>query len=140
MNSERKRKFEEEKEQLLNEIFSTLSTLHRRKTGERGATFDLSCVTSMDSKANFLADCEKMDLKMPALVHFLESVAFSGIIRDLLGRKTEAIVHLYLLQGYDFASRDFGSASDPYVVITCGDHVVNQQDDYQSNEPNPRFN
>ena len=51
----------------------------------------------MDKKASFIADCEKMELRMPEMIHFMEGVAFSGIIRDLLGRKTEAIVHLYLI-------------------------------------------
>ena len=40
----------------------------------------------MDAKASFIADCEKMELRMPALTEFLENVAFAGIIRDLLGR------------------------------------------------------
>ena len=69
----------------MGEIFATLTSLYRRKTGDR-ATFDLSCVTTMDAKASFIADCEKMELRMPALTEFLENVAFAGIIRDLLGR------------------------------------------------------
>lgn len=39
-----------------------------------------------------------MELRgMPELTEFMESLAFGGIIRELLGRKTEAIVHLYLI-------------------------------------------
>ena len=96
VNSERKQKFDEERDQVLSELFQTLSTLYQRKTGDQ-ASFDLSCVTTMDKKASFIAECEKMELHMPELIQFMEGVAFAGIIGDLLGRKTEAIVHLYLI-------------------------------------------
>jgi len=45
-----------------------------------------------------------------------------------------------MIKGYDFASRDIGSASDPYLIVTCGDQVVNERDNYQDDEPNPIFN
>ena len=80
-----------------------------------------------------------MDLKLPSLIEFLEDVAFAGKIKNLLRRNTDAVVHLYLIQGYDFASRDIFSASDPYLIVTCGDQVDNDRDNYQNDESNPRF-
>ncbi len=102
--------------------------------------FDLECVETSEAKANFEADCHKMGLKLPALTTFLESIAFGGMIKDLLKKQTDAVVHLYLLSGYDFASRDIGSPSDPYLIVTCGDTEINDRDNYQNDEPNPKFN
>lgn len=61
-----------------------------------------------------------MGIKSQRLVTYLEDLAFDGITKELMNRKTEAIVHLYLIQGYEFASRDIGSASDPYLIVRCG--------------------
>jgi hypothetical protein len=44
--------------------------------------------------------------------------------------KTKAIVRIYLVEGFDFAQRDIGSFSDPYLVITCGKKVYNDRDHY----------
>jgi hypothetical protein len=49
------------------------------------------------------------------------------------------VIRLYLLEGYDFASRDIGSFSDPYMVLTCGKKVYNERDNYTTDEPNPKF-
>ena len=101
--------------------------------------FDLSVVDTEEDKIAFTEKMEKMDIRMPRLVEFLQDVALAAQIKEALSRKTEAIVHLYLIQGYEFASRDIGSPSDPFLIITCGDQVVNQEDKYQDDEPNPKF-
>ena len=96
VNNEEKAEFEAEKGRLLEEIFQNLSVLYRRKTGE-GQEFDLDVVETAERKADFQADCEKMGLKMPQLTDFLEDVAFEGMIKELLTKQTDAIVHLYLI-------------------------------------------
>jgi len=48
-------------------------------------------------------------------------------------------VRLYLLEGFDFSSRDLGSFSDPYIVVKCGQTKFNRRDKYQVDEPNPKF-
>ena len=80
-----------------------------------------------------------MDCRMPNLVTFLQDVSLDDMIRGALSRKTEAIVHLYLIQGYEFASRDIGSPSDPFLIVTCGDQTEGKEEDYQDDEPNPKF-
>lgn len=37
------------------------------------------------------------------------------------------------------ASRDIGSASDPYVLIHLGDEVFDDRENYQDDEPNPEL-
>jgi Ca2+-dependent lipid-binding protein len=49
------------------------------------------------------------------------------------------MVRLYVLEGYDFAQRDIGSFSDPYLKIKCGVNKFNERSNYQLDEPNPKF-
>ena len=49
------------------------------------------------------------------------------------------MIQLYVLEGYDFASRDIGSFSDPYLIVRCGNREVSDRDNYQLDEANPKF-
>eukprot|EP00351_Strombidinopsis_sp_SopsisLIS2011_P000679 CAMPEP_0116875582 /NCGR_PEP_ID=MMETSP0463-20121206/7592_1 /TAXON_ID=181622 /ORGANISM="Strombidinopsis sp, Strain SopsisLIS2011" /LENGTH=103 /DNA_ID=CAMNT_0004521467 /DNA_START=3631 /DNA_END=3942 /DNA_ORIENTATION=- len=44
-----------------------------------------------------------------------------------------------MIEGFDFAQRDIGSFSDPYLKIIIGDRVFNERDNYFLDEPNPKF-
>ena len=121
-NKEKKARYEEKKKNKLDEIFKIISDLQHKETGVR-QTFDLSCVESEESKVAFEEKLTKMGVRIPKVVTFLQDVALESMIREALSRKTEAVVHLYLIQGYEFASRDIGSPSDPFLIITCGDQV-----------------
>ena len=45
----------------------------------------------------------------------------------------------YMLDGRNFASRDFGGDSDPYLKIKIGDKVFDERDKYIMDEANPDF-
>lgn len=49
------------------------------------------------------------------------------------------LVRCYMVSGFDFASRDNDSASDPYLTLQCNDDKFNERDQYQTDEPNPDF-
>lgn len=53
--------------------------------------------------------------------------------------KTKAVVRLYVIEGFNFASKDIGSQSDPYLVISCGKNKFNERDRYQLDTANPTF-
>lgn len=139
VNNELKAEFESQREALLTKIFETLSRMYESKTGTK-KHFSLDCVETSEDKAELEEDLSKMGLRqMPSLISFMEELAFTGMIKQLLTKKTEAIVHLYLIQGYEFASRDIGSPSDPYLIVRCGESEVNDCENYQNDEPNPKF-
>jgi Ca2+-dependent lipid-binding protein len=54
-------------------------------------------------------------------------------------QKTKTLVRIYFIEGFNFAQRDIGSFSDPYLVVTCGKKVYNDRANYQLDEPNPKF-
>lgn len=53
--------------------------------------------------------------------------------------ETKCIVRLYMISGYDLASRDNGGFSDPYLKINLGNKTYNERDNYQLDNPNPDF-
>jgi len=57
----------------------------------------------------------------------------------MLMQKTNCLVRIYMVEGFDFARRDIGSDSDPYLILKCGKKTYNEQENYQLDEPNPKF-
>ena len=37
------------------------------------------------------------------------------------------------------SSRDNGGESDPYLLLSVGNKIYNDRDNYQSDQPNPKF-
>ena len=61
------------------------------------------------------------------------------MISSSLVNVKEMEVRVYILEGHDFASRDIGSFSDPYLKVKCGKKLFSGRDRYQLDEPNPTF-
>ena len=57
----------------------------------------------------------------------------------MLLQSTKCIVRVYMIGAFNLSSRDNGSESDPYLIISCGNRIYNERDNYQDNEPNPTF-
>lgn len=60
---------------------------------------------------------------------FTESHKDQALI-EMLKNPVQCIARLYLLEGFDFSSRDEGSFSDPYIIVKCGNKVYNRRDQY----------
>ena len=54
-------------------------------------------------------------------------------------KEEKCVVRLYMIEGYDMASRDNGSPSDTYLKLHCNGKTVDERDKYQLDEPNPKF-
>ena len=61
------------------------------------------------------------------------------MIKKQLIMQSQCLIELYMLEGTNFAQRDIGSASDPYLIIKYGKQIYNEQENYQLDEPNPKF-
>jgi Ca2+-dependent lipid-binding protein len=44
-----------------------------------------------------------------------------------------------VISAFNLSSRDNGSESDPYLIVSCGNRTYNERKNYQSDEPNPEF-
>lgn len=65
-----------------------------------------------------------------SLANYLIETSYEDNLAKLMLTKTKCIVRLYAIEGFDFAQRDIGSFSDPYLKITCGKKVYNERDNY----------
>ena len=57
----------------------------------------------------------------------------------MLLSQQKCLIRLYLISAFNLSSRDNGSESDPYFIVSCGSKVYNERDSYQENEPNPEI-
>mmetsp|Transcript_9294 Transcript_9294/g.6660 ORF Transcript_9294/g.6660 Transcript_9294/m.6660 type:complete len:253 (-) Transcript_9294:589-1347(-) len=81
-----------------------------------------------------------MDCEHPDLIEFLQDQSYEELIKKQLVKQTPCTVEAYVLEGFDLASRDIGSFSDPYLKITVGSKSYDTRDNYFLDEPNPKFN
>lgn len=45
-----------------------------------------------------------------------------------------------MIDAFNLSSRDNGSESDPYLILSCGSGLTyNERSNYQLDEPNPKF-
>jgi Ca2+-dependent lipid-binding protein len=80
-----------------------------------------------------------MKINFDGFMPFLAELATEKLIKNQLMQKTETVVELYLLDGFDFSSRDSGSESDPYLVVSCGNFHLNDRSNYQIDQACPEF-
>lgn len=103
--------------------------MHLEKYGTE-LEFKLSDIKTREAKYKIQHRLVEMDCYTPELVQFFQETSYRKMLHDQLATNEECQARLYLLEGFDFASRDLGSFSDPYCVITCGRTVYNQKDKY----------
>jgi len=44
--------------------------------------------------------------------------------------KNRMVIRVYMIEAFDLAKRDIGSASDPYLYLSCNDKIYNERDNY----------
>ena len=52
------------------------------------------------------------------------------MLKNQLMIKVHCFVNLYVLTGYHLASKDIGSESDPYLIVSLGGVVQDFRDEY----------
>lgn len=60
-------------------------------------------------------------------------------IRQLLLKKTQVVVRVYVISCSNLAQKDLKSHSDPYIKIKLAGNVINDSENYQTDQPNPKF-
>ena len=82
---------------------------------------------------------EPLGVKHLKITKKLADIESDVILQRMLLIKNKSIVRAYMVNGYDFASRDIGGDSDPYLKLRIGDQLINNREKYIVDEPNPDF-
>lgn len=101
--------------------------------------FKIEQLDTHNGRMKFRVDLENMGLAHLNIHSLLQKLTFEESLKRMLMAQNQCIVRLYMISAFDLASRDIGSASDPYLYITLGDKVYNERKNYQDDEPNPDF-
>lgn len=64
------------------------------------------------------------------VVKKLTDIESDMILKRMLLRTQQMIVRIYMIEGFDLASRDIGSDSDPYLKLRCGNKIFNERKNY----------
>jgi len=64
------------------------------------------------------------------IVKKLAEIESEDILRRSLLKSEKSIVRVYMVSGYDFASRDIGGFSDPYLDLKIGDKKFSEKKNY----------
>lgn len=73
------------------------------------------------------------------IIKKLADIESEEILRHMLLAANKSIVRVYCISGYDFASRDIGGFSDPYLILKIGNREISDRKNYIMDEPNPGF-
>jgi hypothetical protein len=71
------------------------------------------------------------------ITRLVSEVQSDEILKKLLLVERKCIVRLYVLSAFNLAARDNDSPSDPFLLITLGNQVFNDRENYILDEPNP---
>ena len=95
---------------------------------------------TQEGRQKLRAQLEEFGAHKLTIVSKLAHQDYLENIKRLLLTTTSCTVRIYIICAYDLASRDNGSASDPYLKLKLGKKKVNDRKNYQEDEPNPDFN
>ena len=92
--------------------------------------FDYDKLETDEGRFKFNKIMDELGLSTLNLGNFLVGNSFEDKIGRLMLTKTKCLIRLYLIEGFDFAQRDIGSYSDPYLVLTIGKKIFNDRENY----------
>lgn len=110
-------------------IFEQLEDLHLKKYGT-ALSFKLADLESFEKSLKFEHVLEDLGVENLGILAFLKEQSYAEMITKQLLQKTKCMIRLYVIEGYDFAQRDIGSFSDPYLKIRCGNNKYNERENY----------
>lgn len=96
-------------------------------------------LATAEGRAAMRKSFEPLNVNHLKVVKKLCAIQSDEILKDLLLVPSKQVVRVYMIEGYDFASRDFGGFSDPYLILKLGKKKFNERENYQLDQPNPGF-
>lgn len=80
-----------------------------------------------------------MGLGEERILEYAQQQSYNSAITRALMQRKQCLIRLYIIEGFDLASRDVGSFSDPYLQIVYGQKVISERQSYQLDCSDPKF-
>lgn len=135
---EEKLHYMQEKEELFNELQEGLKKLARVRD-MNDFEFDLNKLETIEGREDLEEEMEPFGIRHLGITKVLADIQSDVILQRMLLQEKKCIVRVYMINGYDLASRDVGGFSDPYLKLCVGDEAYNERDIYQIDNPKPDF-
>lgn len=74
----------------------------------------------MEGRQEMKQSFEPLGVNYLDVVGKLADIESDVILKRMLLKKEKMIVRIYMISGFDLASRDLGSESDPYLILKLG--------------------
>jgi len=75
-------------------------------------------------------EMRKLNIGHLEITKHLVNLQSDVILKRQLMASNKCIIRLYAISAFNLSSRDNGSASDPYLVLTCNEKKYNERDNY----------
>jgi hypothetical protein len=134
-----KKAYAERKNELIHNLKLKINQLSLKKTG-KPIELKMEKMDTMEGRQKFEMEMVKIGIGHLNITQHLANLESDETLKRLLMAQTKCIVRVYVLNAYDLASRDNGSFSDPYLILSCGNKTYNERSKYMLDEPNPEFN
>lgn len=128
----------EEKNKLIDELATGLKDLAKNR-GIKDFNLDIDKLATQEGRMEMRKSMEPLNVNHLGVIKKLASIQSDVILKNLLKVPERQIVRFYAVSGYNFASRDMGGFSDPYLKIKLGNKIVSDRENYQLDNPAPTF-
>jgi len=100
---------------------------------------NLEVLETMEGRQNMKVSMEPLGVGHLGIVNILADIESDEILKRMLLRTSKMVVRIYMISGFDLASRDMGGFSDPYLILKLGKKKFDERKNYVMDDPHPNF-
>lgn len=87
---------------------------------------DLEKLETIEGRYQIKEQLDPLQVNHLNIVNILADIESDVILKRMLLKTQKCIVRIYMIEGFDLASRDMGGFSDPYLILKLGKKVYNE--------------
>lgn len=128
----------ERKNELLEELKASLKQLAINRE-IKDFNLDLEMLESMEGRFEMKKQFESLNVNHLNIVEKLADIESDVILKRMLLRTVKSVVRVYMISGFDLASRDMMGMSDPYLILKLGSKKFDERKNYVLDCDKPGF-
>ena len=132
------RDYNKARDDLLNELKVALNEA-ALKISSKPFQLEIKKLETSEGRMKLESSLEDLGLGQLNICKHIAELQAEDLLTRMLLHQQKCTIKVYILDAFCLSSRDNGSESDPYLIISCGNTVYNEQKNYQQDEPNPEF-